>query len=207
MNPAPEDLAARYAGMNEVELLELAQQYDSLTEAAQSTLRTEFAKRKLEPPVLEDRPESGHPAYRALTTVRRYRDLSEAIVARSLLESAGIAAWIRDENVARMEWQYSNLLGGVRLQVETGDAEGALEVLNQPIPEAVPFEEQAEFIQPRCPRCGSIDISFLGPDRRAALAAVTLLHLPLPSGGESWLCDACGSRWQGVDEDGSAQRT
>lgn len=207
MNPAPEDLAARYAGMSETELLELAQEYDSLTEAAQSTLRTEFAKRSLEPPVLEDRPESGDPAYRALTAVRRYRDLSEAIVARSLLESAGIGAWIRDENVARMEWQYSNLLGGVRLQVETGDTDAALEVLNQPIPETVPFEEQAEFIQPRCPRCGSIDISFLGPDRRAALASVTLLHMPLPSGGESWLCDACGAHWVEVDEDGSTQRT
>lgn len=204
MNP-PEDLAARYACMSEIELQELAQEYDSLTEASQSALRAEFAKRNLEPPVLEDRPESGDPAYRALTTVRRYRDLSEAIVARSLLESAGIGAWIRDENVARLEWQYSNLLGGIRLQVEAGDAEAALEVLNQPIPDAVPFGEQADFLQPHCPRCDSIDISFLGTDRRAALASVTLLSLPLPSGSESWLCEACGARWQEVDYGGSIQ--
>ena len=207
MEPAKKDLAARYGTMSETELMQVAQEYDSLTEVARSALRAEFANRKLDPPMLDEQPEHLEPASRALTTVRRYRDLSEALVARSLLESAGISAWIRDENLARMEWQYSNLLGGIRLQVEAGDAEAALEVLNQPIPEAVPFEEQQEFLQPRCPRCGSIDISFLGPDRRAALASVTLLSLPLPSGGESWLCDACGARWQEVDDDESPATT
>jgi hypothetical protein len=110
--------------MSEVELLELAQDYDALTDSAKTALRAEFARRNLEPPLVEDRIESGEPAARSLMTVRRYRDLSEALVARSLLESAGISAWIRDENVARMEWQYSNLLGGIRLQVEASDAEG-----------------------------------------------------------------------------------
>jgi hypothetical protein len=113
MKPGPEEFETRYARMSEVELLELAQEYDSLTETAQSALRAEFARRHLEPPLIDEPVEEADPAARELVTVRRYRDLSEAIVARSLLESAGIAAGIRDENIARMEWQYSNLLGGI----------------------------------------------------------------------------------------------
>jgi hypothetical protein len=201
MNPAAEDLAARYAAMGEDELMEIAEAYDSLTGMAQSAVRAEFIRRNLEPPFVEDRAEPGEPASRKLVTVRRYRDLSEAIVARSLLESAGIAAWIRDENVARMEWQYSNLLGGIRLQVEAGDAETAVELLDQPIPDVIPFDNKEEFVQPRCPRCGSIDISFEGADRSAALASVTFLSLPLPLGAESWACEACGARWQETEEE------
>lgn len=134
-------------------------------------------------------------------TVRRYRDLSEAIVAKSMLESAGIAAWIRDENVARLEWQYSNLLGGVRLQVEAGNEAAAEEVLGQPVPEAIPFDEQEIFEQPSCPACGSIDIAYQGASRRAALVSVTMLSLPLPRGATSWTCQACGARWHDTADD------
>jgi hypothetical protein len=35
-------------------------------------------------------PELSEPEYRDLVTLRRYRDLSEAIVARAVVESAGI---------------------------------------------------------------------------------------------------------------------
>lgn len=52
-----------------------------------------------------------------LTTIRRFRDLSEAIVARSLLESGGIEAYLCDENLVRLDWQISNFIGGIRLQV------------------------------------------------------------------------------------------
>lgn len=134
-------------------------------------------------------------------TVRRYRDLSEAIVAKSLLESAGIAAWIRDENIARLEWQYSNLLGGLRLQVEADQKAAAEEVLGQPIPETIAFDEQENFEQPKCPVCGSIDISFEGASRGAALVSVSLLSVPLPKGETSWRCHACGARWHDTTDD------
>jgi hypothetical protein len=206
MGPGQEELATRYALMSELELMELAQGYDSLTEGAQAALRAEFARRQLEPPLIEDRVEEGPPTSREVVTVRRYRDLSEAIVAQSLLESAGIKAWTRDENLVRMDWFYSNLVGGVRLQVDAADAAAAGEVLDQPVPEAIPFGEKEEFVQPRCARCGSIDISFLGSDRRAALTSVTLVGVPLPLGRESWECHACGARWQDTDDDAAKTR-
>jgi hypothetical protein len=134
-------------------------------------------------------------------TVERYRDLSEAIVAHSLLESAGIASWIRDENVARMEWQYSNLLGGIRLQVEAQDEDAAHDVLQQPIPGTIAFGKDEDFAQPQCPACGSIDITYEGQARGAALLGVSLLSVPLPRGGTSWTCHACGVRWRNTEDE------
>jgi hypothetical protein len=201
MGPGADELATRYAAMSEVELMELAQEYDSLTDEAQVALRAEFARRQLEPPLVEDREENAEPVGREVVTVRRYRDLTESMVAQSLLESTGIQAWTRDENLVRMDWFYSNLVGGVRLQVDAADAAAAAEVLNVPVPEAITFGEKEEFVQPRCPRCGSINISFLGADRRAGLASVMLLSVPLPLGGESWECHACGAHWRNKDDD------
>jgi hypothetical protein len=74
MHIEPEYLATSYSQMGEVELMELAQAYDSLTDTAQAALRAEFARRKLEPPVIEDPEEAEEP--RHLVTLRRYRDLS-----------------------------------------------------------------------------------------------------------------------------------
>lgn len=196
-----QEFAARYASMSEVELMDIAQEYDSLTDAAQAALRAEFAKRKMEPPRVREPVEFD---LRSLVTVRRYRDLSEAIVARSLLEAEGIEAWIQDENLVRLDWAYSNLVGGIRLQVDAQDEQVAREVLARPVPPTIAFEEGAEFEQPKCPRCGSLEVTFLGSDRRAALASVTLLSVPLPLGRESWQCETCGAHWEETDEEGSS---
>src|SRR5271170_4072018 len=149
MHIEPEYLAASYSQMGEVELMELAQAYDSLTDTAQAALRAEFARRKLEPPVIED-PE-GEEEPRTLVTLRRYRDLSEAIVARSLLESAGIYVFLRDENLVRLDWQVSNFVGGIRLQVEARDQATALALLHQSVPASIEFGGDDDFLQPRCP--------------------------------------------------------
>jgi hypothetical protein len=138
-------------------------------------------------------------------TVARYRDLSEAIVAKTLLESAGIEAWVRDENVVRMEWQYSNLLGGIRLQVKSVDKAPAEELLEQPVPGTISFGEGEEFVQPQCPRCGSIEITYEGAERRAALLSVSLLAVPLPRGRTSWTCHSCGARWENTEDEASEE--
>ena len=88
MKPSPEDLALQYAEMSEMELVDLARSYDGLLEIAQAALRAEFARRGLEPPLVEE-PEEWE--FRPLVTVHRYRDLAEAYVGRSLLESAVIS--------------------------------------------------------------------------------------------------------------------
>jgi hypothetical protein len=203
MNPSPDELAQEYARTSESELMELARFYDSLTDLAQTALRAEFAKRHLDPPTLDgEAPSAASPDF---VTIHRYRDLSEAIVARSLLESAGIPAYLRDENLVRLEWQISNFIGGIRLQVDRADETTALELLNQPIPDNVPFDDQAEFAQPVCPKCGSMDITFQGSSRGAALASLYFLSLPLPLGRETWLCNTCEARWVNDEDHSSIQ--
>jgi hypothetical protein len=197
-----QDFVLTYRVMGDMELLELAQSYDLLREVAKDALRAEFAVRKLDPPIIE---QINVPTNRKLVTVSRYRDLSEAIVARSLLESAGIGAYLCDENLVRLEWQISNTIGGIRLQVDVADEAAAKDILAQPTPLEIAFGEPLDFLQPRCPRCDSIDLTFEGSSRALALASVTLLSLPLPLGPRTWCCNACGARWEDDQEDPGIQ--
>ncbi len=193
MDFSADRLAASYAAMSEPELIELARSYDSLVGSAQSALRQEFARRRLEPPLIEEEQEA--PVERQLVTIRRYRDLSEAIVARSMLEANGIGVYLKDENLARLDWPVSNGLGGIRLQVEAGEQATSMELLDQPVPPTIELGEGDEFLQPRCPACGSAEITFEGASRTAALPSLLLLAVPLPTGSETWTCNACGARW------------
>jgi hypothetical protein len=201
MNDGPNDqeLAARYAAMRKPELMELARDYDNLLEPAQALLRGEFARRGLEPPLLDERVEPDEASLR-LVTVQRIRDLSEAIVARSLLESAGIEVYLFDENFVRLDWQMSNFVGGMRLQVKAGDEAEARAILAQPVPESFAAGTAGEFDQPRCPVCGSAEITFAGKSRGAAITALFLFSLPLPLGRETWVCSRCGTRWENTTE-------
>ncbi len=137
MDLSRERIAATYAAMSEPELMEIARSYDSLTEMAQESLRQEFSRRKLEPPLIEEEDE----VERQWVTIRRYRDLSEAIVARSMLEANGITVYLKDENLVRLEWQVSNGIGGIRLQVDAEDTAQAEELLGQPVPETIELGE------------------------------------------------------------------
>ncbi len=173
--------------------MELARSYDGLLEIAQVALRTEFARRELEPPLVQD---PGEWELRRLVTVRRYRDLAEAYVGRSLLESAGIPAWIADENFVRMDWFYSNLVGGMRLQVDEGEEAAAREILEEPAPKTITYGEEEVYVQPTCPKCGSAEITLgSGTERGRSLVALFVLSIPVPPREATWHCEACGARW------------
>src|SRR5574340_437597 len=86
-------MAQRYAGMSDEELRELAGDAQSLTHDAQAALRAELSRRGLEIPVADmrlARPPSGP------VVLRRYLWLHEALVAQSLLDSAGIDGVLGD---------------------------------------------------------------------------------------------------------------
>jgi len=190
-----EDLNTHYRTMEDEQLLSLALKYDDLTGSAQTAMRAEFARRGLEPPLLEERPGSEVEPLK-LVTVRRYRDLSEAIVARSLLESAGITVDLQDENLVRLDWQVSNMIGGIRLRVEAQDEASASQLLREAGPGSIEFASGQDFVQPHCFTCGSSDITFEGASRGAAITALYLLSVPLPTGEKTWLCNHCGARWK-----------
>ena len=191
--PGRNELANAYRSASDATLVEIAQDYDSLTPAAQGVLRAEFDRRGLQPPEVPDA--SPVATYQHLVTIRQYRDLSEAQVARGVLESAGIACYLRDENAVRLEWVWSNLLGGVRLQVRDEDREAAEEILTQPIPEQIALDEKEHFDQPRCPSCSSLDIHFQAIHERLGMASV-LAFYPISLPTRAWICASCRAEWR-----------
>jgi hypothetical protein len=195
--PREEDLIQTYRSASDDELLKLALTYDSLTEIAQRTLRTEFERRGLEPPEIPDGPPT--PEFQRLVTIRQYRDLAEAQIAKGVLDSAGILCYLRDENALRMQWVWSNLLGGVRLQVDERDRAAAESVLAEPIPEQIQLDGEIPYDQPRCPRCGSLDIHYQAIHERAGLASI-ILFVPVPIPKRAWLCKDCGAQWREIPD-------
>ncbi|MFZ0479900.1 MAG: DUF2007 domain-containing protein [Terriglobales bacterium] len=76
--------------------------------------------------------EGDETALRELVTVRTFFNPSEAMLAKALLDSAGIECFLADDNAARV---IGGNVPGVRVQVSRVDAEAAKALLDQPIPE------------------------------------------------------------------------
>jgi hypothetical protein len=74
------------------------------------------------PAEVEDEAPGRHVELRDLLTIRQFRDLPEALLAKSVLDSAGIECFLGDDNLIRMDWLWSNLLGGIKLRVRQEDA-------------------------------------------------------------------------------------
>jgi len=198
MTNGQEDFAAKYTQMSEIELMELARSYDGLVEIAQAALRAEFARRGLEPPEVDEREVL---EFRSVVTLRRYRDLAEAIVARAVLESAGIEAWIADENLVRMDWFYSNMVGGMRLQVAGDDETAAREILEHVAPRTIAYGEDETYEQPTCPKCGAREITLGdGTERGRSFVWLWAVGIPVPPRKAVWHCEGCGAKWADTEK-------
>ncbi len=125
-------LAELYAGMSEGELQEIAADACSLTEEAQDALDDELERRGLDIHGEESAVPPTEVEQRELVTVRQFRDLPEALLAKGILDSAGIQCYLADDNMVRMDWFISNFLGGVKIKVRTEDFRAALLILNSP---------------------------------------------------------------------------
>jgi hypothetical protein len=128
------DFSAHYSRMSDDELLKLAAEAWSLSDSAYEALEDELDRRKLELSEPEDVPCAELPEKRDLVLLRRFRDVPEALLAKGRLEASGIECFLADENMVRMDWFISNLLGGVKLLVEPSDFSKASRVLNDPMP-------------------------------------------------------------------------
>jgi len=129
-----------------------------------------------------------------MVTIRQFRDLPEALFAKGSLESAGIECALLDENMVRLGWFISNLLGGVKLQVRPEDSAVAEEILSQPIPEHFDVSGVGEYEQPRCPKCQSLDVNFQEVLPAAYISAY--LSVPIPFHRRAWRCHSCDAEWE-----------
>lgn len=208
-------LAWHYAEMSDAELDSLAADFDSLTEVARRALQSELSKRGL----TADRDRAlaaasagaggggaaAKPARtRKLVIVCRFRDMPEALLAKSVLESAGVECLLDDANIIRTDWLWSNLVGGVKLRVLEENREEAARLLGldpSAAPDAQGVPRAGDAQQLRCPRCHSPEVSLddlRQPEPAAGLSAIAPArrHDPL------WTCQSCGNQWDELEPTG-----
>jgi hypothetical protein len=123
-------LAKLYADMADGELEKLAAEAAALGHEAREALKSELARRRLEITLANPDSQETTSGEKSpqVVTLRRYMNLQEALLAKSVLDSAGIECFLADQNVIRLDWFLSNALGGIRLLVKQEDA-GAAENL------------------------------------------------------------------------------
>ncbi len=192
-------LAARYAAMEDRELQKVAKEIRFLTAVAQETLRAEMSKRGIlatNESLTAENDDGNRQNSVTPVILRKYRDLPEASIAKSVLESAGIECFLADDNMVRLDWFYSNLVGGIKLFVRKEDAEAATKLLDESTPEKFDVEGIGEYEQPHCPRCGSMDISFDALNKPLTFGAMWITGLPIPVTTTGWSCRACGNEWR-----------
>jgi len=131
---------------------------------------------------------------RQLVVLRRFRDLPSAFLFASVLNSAAVECFLADQHTIRMNWFLSNALGGIKLCVRKEEADIALDLLRQSVPEKFDVDEVGEYEQPRCPECQSLEVSFQGLNKPADYTR-TLLGGALPHHRSIWECDSCGHQW------------
>jgi hypothetical protein len=136
-----------------------------------------------------------------MVTIRQFRDLPEALLAKGCLESAGIKGILTDDNIVRLDWFWSNVMGGIKLKVDPEDVEAASEILEQPIPAGFDVAGIGEYHQPHCPNCQSLDVTFKELNRPVSYMTVWL-HVPIPVYRRAWRCHSCDVEWEddGVPE-------
>lgn len=184
-----------YAGMDDGELQKLAEDAGSLTGVAREVLTLELSRRGLEIKLDDSAVATDNVESSKLVTLRQFRDLPEALLAKSLLDSAGIECFLGDENMVRMDWFWSNALGGIKLRIRQEDVDAAAHLLDRSAPEGFDVEGLGHYKQPRCPHCQSFDISFEELNRTVAYTTA-FLGVPIPLKRHRWQCHSCGHKWQ-----------
>jgi hypothetical protein len=124
--------------MSDEELQKAGREPAELTDWAFEALREEMKRRGLSwagqdipLPSRVKHQEAGEDAGNQPVVLRRYRDMPQAFVEKSVLEDAGILCFLEDENVVRMDWLWSNAMGGIKLVVRKKDAEEAEKLLSE----------------------------------------------------------------------------
>lgn len=195
-----ERLTRLYAGKNDEELLELAEDVGNLTEVAQQVLRDELKRRKLASPatspapVPDNRPSFGgwsRPADQKRSPgpqENQARDDDAGSWRTQLCEcdsderanllhlallSAGVQSWVEfPDPDHKLGFELP------RIFVPADQLAPARQIAAQPIPQEIIDEAKAAFVAPKCPKCGAPDPLLESVDS-----------------SNHWYCESCGAGW------------
>ncbi|HTV65875.1 MAG TPA: hypothetical protein VMD98_09730 [Bryocella sp.] len=155
-----------------------------------------------------------------LVTISKFFTLGEAKLAQGKLVSAGISAFVCDENMHALNWHIGMALGGIRLQVPDSQVVRALEVLDDFEPDDSSARQLQEDDEDEteevacCPECESLEIrEVTGADPQADAPTtrasnprqITLWSaaIPFPESAADhvrhWKCLMCGYQWREVE--------
>ena len=186
--------AANYATMTDGQLEQFARAPGELAAPARQALREEIERRGLEVKVREQS-EALERKWRRPVTLRVFMHLQEGLLAKSILESAGVRCFLADENIARLDGIMSIVGGGLKLWVDEQDAEAAAALLDQEMPEQKQAKAATEERQRLCPRCRSSSVS-VGTRERAAAPSGLLAKLGALWKRRLWTCQSCAHEWR-----------
>jgi hypothetical protein len=124
-------LSRLYGSMSDGEVEKLAADAGSLSDAAKWALKLDLSRRGLKTKLEELSPPPEAAELSKVVNLRQYMTLPEALLAKSILDSAGIESFLGDQNIIRMDWFLSNARGGVKLRVREKDVEAATALLNR----------------------------------------------------------------------------
>jgi hypothetical protein len=120
-----------------------------------------------------------------------------AHIARGRLEAEGIECALADENIVAVQWLYSGAVGGVKLLVRESHQERALRILREADPRRSSSSRwvTGDLDEPRCPRCGCLDLAREPAPRWLLLPSWLLLGVPLAFLPRGWRCRHCSHRF------------
>lgn len=87
-----------------------------------------------------------------LITLKTFDSAIEAHLLRSRLEQEGIMSYIFDENIVMLNPLYNNLVGGIKLKIESNDEPEAQRILAELENRTLTRDDGTAVA---CPRCGS----------------------------------------------------
>jgi hypothetical protein len=202
-------LTTLYSEMGDVEIRELANQINDLTEAAQQILREELKKRGIaEKPAPKVRSsesdfvgvhwdgredsdqdlnpealESGAVEYTWKTGLCRCDSIDEAAQRSEMLRRAGIESWVQRPGVRFVVPWLELGVGDLQINVAADQLEQARAIMAQPIPQDIINEIKEEESTP----------AYEVPVCPKCKAEDPTLESVEPS--NNWLCESCGYTW------------
>jgi hypothetical protein len=178
------ELSQLYASYSEAELNDLALTAEDLTDSAQQALQAEYNRRGLVQPKLltpqgvaaqgDGDPLQTFSSNAPTECVFEFTDLEDAILAQSVLKSAGIPSIVPTSEIGAIDTP--------RLIVGPSDAQAAELLLSRPNALGRVSPEDALFPEAVCPKCGTPD---------------PLLESVEPT--NQWLCEACNHTWEDTE--------